>query len=76
MNSCRACQATQARPHCGAYNMRCVKCCARLVVSARPNRNAQEAMLACITRRPSNPTKPEVIQAIKDHATQHQTHWS
>lgn len=62
---CPACHATQARPHCGAYNLRCVVCCARLVVSARPLRHAQEGLLACITRHPENPSKADVLSAIK-----------
>ncbi len=67
---CPACHATQARPHCGAYNLRCVACCARLVVSARPLRHAQEGLLACITRHPENPSKADVLNAIKHHANQ------
>jgi hypothetical protein len=62
----------QARALCGAYNLRCVRCCARLVMSARPNRKAQEAMLLCITRRPENPQQSDILKAIKDHASQHQ----
>ena len=69
---CQACELTQHRPQCGAYNLRCVHCCARLVMAARPNRKAQEAMLLCITRRPENPTQPDILKAIKDHASQHQ----
>jgi hypothetical protein len=63
---CPACTLIQTRALCGAYNLRCVRCCARLVMSARPNRKAQEGMLACITRRPENPAQAEILQAIKE----------
>ena len=65
---CAACSIVKARALCGAYNLRCVRCCARLVMSARPNRKAQEAMLACITRRPENPNQTDIMKAIKDYA--------
>lgn len=47
------------------YAMSCTRCCARLLRSARPLRTAQEAMLACITRRPGRPTRADVLQALK-----------
>jgi len=62
---CPACAMVQARALCGAYNLRCVLCCARLVVSARPNRAAQQAFLYCITRRKENPSQAAVLAAIK-----------
>jgi hypothetical protein len=67
---CHACALVQTRALCGAYNLRCVRCCARLVMSARPNRKAQEAMLLCITRRKENPQQSDILKAIKDHADQ------
>ena len=45
--------------------MSCIHCCARLVRSARPLRNAQEAMLACIARHEGAPTRAAVLQAVK-----------
>lgn len=37
-----------ARHDCthNVYHLNCIKCCARLVISARPSRRHQEAMLA------------------------------
>lgn len=64
-SACKACADRQARPHCGAYNMRCVVCCAALIISARPNRDAQEAFFACITRRRENPNQAAIIAAIR-----------
>ena len=62
---CKACEQHRANAWSGAYFMRCVQCCARLVISARPNRLAQEAMLLCITRRQGNPSKADIINTIK-----------
>lgn len=49
----------------GRYHLHCVTCCARLVRSCRPWKQAQEAMLAIIARQPGRPSKAEVIEAIK-----------
>jgi|GEM_PF-4528635 len=45
--------------------MTCVQCCARLLVSARPLRRAQQAMLAAIARHQGAPSKAAILQAIK-----------
>lgn len=66
--SCRPCQAHQERAQrgqpSGAYHLACVRCCARLVRSARPLRAAQEAMLAAIAMRPGRPSRQQVLAAI------------
>lgn len=46
--------------------MTCVQCCARLLVSARPLKHAQQAMLAAIARHQGAPSKATILQAIKD----------
>jgi len=45
--------------------MKCVQCCARLLVSARPLRHAQQAMLSAIARHQGAPSRPEILKAIK-----------
>lgn len=45
--------------------MTCVACCARLLVSARPLKHAQQAMLAAIARHQGAPSKASILQAIK-----------
>jgi hypothetical protein len=66
--SCSNCTAyTQARKagrQWGGYSMNCAGCCARLVRSARPLRDAQESIFAAIAMRPGRPTKEAVIAAI------------
>lgn len=59
--SCSAC-ASGLR---GAYDLNCVACCARLVISARPSKKHQESMLAAIAGYKDGPTREQVIEAIK-----------
>lgn len=61
---CAACTLTQTRPHCGAYRMQCLQCCARLVQSARPVRALQESMLTAIARYHDAPKRAEVLAEI------------
>lgn len=53
----------------GGYTMQCVGCMARLVLSARPLRHAQEAMLACNNGRPDRPSRQSVLDWLKAKAT-------
>lgn len=48
----------------GGYTMHCARCCARLVISARPHRPAQEAFFALMARHVGGPTKQAVVDAI------------
>lgn len=62
--TCPNCAQAAARPLWGGYTTTCVHCCARLVVSARPLRHAQEAFFAMFERRIDGPTKADIIRAI------------
>ena len=63
---CPWCACFRAVGRCGRYHLSCVGCCARLVRSARPWKQAQEAMLAVIARQPGRPTKAQVLQALRE----------
>ena len=63
---CPWCARFRADGRCGRYHLSCVGCCARLVRSARPWKQAQEAMLAVIARQPGRPTKAQVLQALRE----------
>ena len=65
MADCVNCTRAATVRHWGGYTMACVRCCARLVRSARPLRHAQEAHFAVIARRPGRPDKAAVINEIK-----------
>lgn len=58
--SCVAC----TKP--GWYDFRCLACCVRLVASARPARQAQEAMLACIERYTFAPERAQILEELKN----------
>lgn len=47
---CAACVRLIQHPLSGSYNMQCLCCCARLVVSTHPNRGAAAAMMVVIKR--------------------------
>jgi hypothetical protein len=54
----------------GGYQMDCLQCCARLVVSARPLRQQQQALLAAIARALARmPVKPfgrdEILESVR-----------
>lgn len=65
MTDCKACTTAASSPTCGLYNAHCLRCCARLVASARPLRHAQEAMLAAIARDPLAPGRDEVLECVR-----------
>ena len=63
--SCSACTLTQTRPHCGAYRMQCLQCCARLVLSTHPSKPLAAGMLAAIERSKLAPSREAVLQAVR-----------
>lgn len=46
------------------YDLTCLDCCARLVLSARPDKAKAGAMLAVIERMPGSPARAEVLEAV------------
>ena len=65
---CSNCEASITQKWHGGYTMQCVGCMARLVLSARPLRHAQEAMLACNDGRPDRPSRQQVLDWLKAKA--------
>ncbi len=63
--TCPECELAATRKHHGVYRMHCAQCCARLVASARPSRQHQEAMLAAIARFRGAPTRQEVLERLQ-----------
>lgn len=61
---CSDCEAATTKQWHGGYTMQCVGCMARLVLSARPLRYAQEAMLACLDRK-GLPTRQQVLERLQ-----------
>lgn len=48
----------------GVYDLKCLDCCARLVLSTHPDRRLAAAMLAAIERVPGAPDRAEVLAAV------------
>ena len=65
MSGCAACESTKERRWHGVYNTTCTECCARLVISARPVKKLQEAMLAAIAMQKGAPTRAQILEHIK-----------
>lgn len=61
---CKACASSRERPRSGAYNFRCLDCCARLVLSAYPDKRRAGAMLEAIQRCPGNPGRERVLACV------------
>jgi len=66
---CSNCEAATIKQWHGGYTMQCVGCMARLVLSARPSRQQQETMLACLelqgNGRPERPTRQQVLERLQ-----------
>lgn len=65
--TCKECTKAAASKHHGVYQMTCLMCCARLVVSARFSKMHQEAMLAVIARTHGAPSRQQVLDCIRQH---------
>jgi len=60
--TCPYCTAPQPS---GLGSFACLQCCARLVLSARPNKVAAQAMLAAIARHPDAPGRAEILACAR-----------
>ena len=63
--TCDACTLSKEQRWHGVYQLQCTACCARLVISARPNKRFQEAMLAAIAMQTGAPTRAQILEYIK-----------
>lgn len=68
--TCPDCTKSAASRGYGVYTLTCVKCCARLVVSARPIKAHQEAMLIVIGKVQGAPSRQKVLECIKETYSQ------
>lgn len=60
------CELVKTDKHAGAYDLKCVACCARLVKAARPLlRTHQESMLKVIARTRGAPTPKAVLDFLE-----------
>ena len=63
--TCAACESSKEQRWHGVYQLQCTECCARLVISARPNKRFQEAMLAAIAMQKGAPERAQILEHIK-----------
>lgn len=61
---CQACETNKTTPLSGRYNMLCLQCCTRLVLSAHPSKPQAASMLAAIARHPGAPKREDVVQSV------------
>lgn len=65
--TCTHCKKAETKTYKGGvWNATCLGCCVRVVVSARPDRALQEAMLASIARHPKAPKRELILQKLKE----------
>jgi len=53
----------------GMYDLKCVECCARLVISTRPSKPRASAMLAAIERINDAPSRDVILDRVKTIAS-------
>ena len=68
---CPACEFSKRRPFSGAYNLGCVQCCARLVISAHPSKSHATSMLVAINRFPGSPGREKVLACVRHGLEKH-----
>ena len=67
VTTCPHCTKAATTGRCITYQIHCVGCCARLVMSARPLRTVQEGHLAAIGRHDNAPTREQILQHIRSN---------
>jgi len=67
--ACPACESAAKKPLSGIYRFTCVQCCARLVLSAHPDKRQASAMLAAIARFRESPSRADVLECVRQHLT-------
>ena len=63
--TCPHCESSKEQRWHGVYDTTCIACCARLVISARPVKKFQEAMLAAIAMQKGAPEMAQILEYIK-----------
>ncbi len=65
--TCPDCTTSSTNPTHGVYNLECVMCCSRLVVSLRPSKLHQESMLEVIRRVKGSPSRQAILDCISQN---------
>ena len=49
----------------GVYDLACLDCCVRLVMTAHPNKRVAGALMAAIERHKGAPARADVVEAVR-----------
>lgn len=71
MTECKQCNSASLNPLCGVYNFACVRCCARLVATTRPDKARAAAMLQAIARFKQSPPRSEIVGLLNGPTSEH-----
>lgn len=64
--TCPACASSTSPQTSGVYEAACLDCCARLVLSAHPNKRQAMALMAAIERFPMAPSRADVLARVRE----------
>lgn len=64
MASCPSCTTAATNPLSGLYQLRCLPCCVRLVLSARPDKMQAQSMLAAIAMVKDAPGRAAILACV------------
>ena len=71
--TCEACTKSATNPRIGLYQFTCLSCCARLVLSAHPDKRQASAMLGAIARFKGAPGRAEILASVAQCLTKPQS---
>ena len=63
--TCEICTQANTTKHSGRYDLRCLECCARLVISAHPDKRQAAGMLAAIARFKEAPGREQILECVR-----------
>lgn len=64
MSECKFCESSKPLPVAGRVNQKCLGCCARLVLSASPDKRLATGHLAAIERLPGAPKRADILAEV------------
>jgi hypothetical protein len=63
--TCKTCEIATDKKLSGLFDLRCLECCARLVISAHPDKRQAGAMLAAIARFKGAPGREQILECVR-----------
>jgi hypothetical protein len=69
--TCQPCNLSKQQPKGGVYNFMCLNCCARLVLSAQPDKRLAMGMLEAIRRFDGPHGRAAILGRVSQMLTKH-----